>query len=42
MTLGQHHPVLENGPLATMCCDDLGRSAYALERAIFTAAAAVQ
>ena len=42
MNLGQHHPVLENGLLTTICCDDLGRSAYALEGAIFTAGAAVQ
>jgi glycerol kinase len=42
MNLGQEHPVLENGLLTSICCDQLGRSAYALEGAIFTAGAAVQ
>ena len=42
MNLGQHRPVLENGLLTAMCCDDLGCSAYALEGAIFTAGAAIQ
>ena len=42
MFLGQNHPVLDHGLLTTVCCDALGRAAYALEGSIFTAGSAIQ
>ena len=42
MNLGQQHPVLKNGLLTSICCDEMGHPAYSVEGAIFTAGAAVQ
>lgn len=42
MNMGQQHPVSQNGLLTTICCDERGAPAYALEGSIFIAGAAIQ
>ncbi len=42
MNMGQKHPVSEHGLLTTLCCDENGQPAYALEGSVFFAGSTVQ
>ena len=42
MNMGEDSPISEHGLLTTICCDQAGQPAYALEGSIFIAGAAVQ
>jgi glycerol kinase len=42
LNTGQQRPTAANGMLTTVACDERGRTAYALEAAIFIAGAAIQ
>jgi glycerol kinase len=42
MNMGDRSPVSGHGLLTTICCDALGRPAYALEGSVFIAGAAIQ
>ena len=42
MNMGRESPISEHGLLTTVCCDQDGQPAYALEGAIFVAGAALQ
>ncbi len=42
MNMGRDDPISERGLLTTICCDESGQPAYALEGSIFVAGAAIQ
>jgi len=42
MNMGQQHPVSQHGLLTTLCCDENGQPAYALEGSVFFAGSTVQ
>lgn len=42
MNMGQQHPVSQHGLLTTLCCDENGKAAYALEGSVFFAGSTVQ
>jgi len=42
MNMGQEHPVSEHGLLTTLCCDESGQPAYALEGSVFFAGSTIQ
>ena len=42
MNMGHDDPISERGLLTTICCDEAGQPAYALEGSIFVAGAAIQ
>jgi glycerol kinase len=42
MNMGQEHPLSEHGLLTTLCCDENGQPAYALEGSVFFAGSTIQ
>jgi glycerol kinase len=42
MNMGQQHPVSDHGLLTTLCCDENGQPAYALEGSVFFAGSTIQ
>lgn len=42
MNMGSQHPLSQHGLITTICCDEAGQPAYALEGSVFVAGAAIQ